>query len=211
MIQRLKGNKLRKDKRTILGRWSLIQPGWRTSNCCLLTLKRAIFTPPLSIHPLSYSVRLSHHVSLLPPLYPFKLVKDSRPYVELEFYLIFLFWMVCTYFSFLIYMGEAFYCFVFLETKSLIELFCSEAEQQSARWHRRRIVGDIELTYTLQDEQIIWRRDKVCMESWVCQRKFFFLLQLFYFMFIAVNRMGKKPPKENTTDEGQHIHNIKYK
>lgn len=58
----------------------------------------------------------------------FELVKDSRPYVEL-----FLFNLcvlkVCTYF-FLIYMGEAFYCFFFL--KQSYFCFIVEAEQQSA-------------------------------------------------------------------------------
>lgn len=62
----------------------------------------------------------------------FELVKDSRPYVEL-----FLFNLcvlkVCTYIIFfLIYMGEAFYCFLFFFLKQSYFCFIVEAEQQSA-------------------------------------------------------------------------------
>lgn len=116
--------------------WCLIQCGFKTSNCCLQSacshqrfsklchIHSSSLCPSLSSSALTLSCcHIIYAVYQIPFRFPFlffKLVKDSRPYVKLEFYLICLFLKVCTYF-FLIYMGEALYPFIlFLENRKVL-------------------------------------------------------------------------------------------
>lgn len=114
---------------------------------CLLTPKIQLIVPysfilspslrpSLSSSPLTLSCcHVIYAVYLIPLCFPFlsfKLVKDSRPYVELELYLICLF-QRSVHIFFLNLCGLSFllFYFGFLKLKSLILVYSTEAEHQS--------------------------------------------------------------------------------